>query len=192
MQPLTFAIIGCIAFLGTVLYLNSDTFNLKCTIAHKDGKTYCVRDSDRVQESVELLAEATGKLKEMVDYLHQNYPQDERVKLLIKNFNPNRIVETLPTSEFTAYSEDKGSKLAFCLRKDKDSMQLIDLNTLTFVGLHELSHLLTTSIGHKQEFWTNFKFVLENAVEAGIYTPIDYSKKPKNYCGLMIDNNPLY
>jgi hypothetical protein len=70
--------------------------------------------------------------------------------------------------------------------------KLIDINTLTFVALHELSHIMTESIGHKQEFWTNFKFMLKHAVKEGIYEPIDYSKSPEDYCGLMIDDNPLF
>ena len=118
--------------------------------------------------------------------------KDSVCQRLVKNFNPNHIVETLPTSEFTAYSEGKGYKLAFCLRKHKNQMKLIDINTLTFVALHELSHLMTESIGHKQEFWNNFKFMLKHASEEGIYEPVDYSKSPTDYCGLMIDDNPLF
>lgn len=77
----------------------------------------------------------------------------------------------------TAYSENKGEKLAFCLNKKKeDDNNLIDINTLTFVAIHELSHIMTVSIGHKQEFWQNFKFLLENAKTANIYEPIDYKK----------------
>jgi hypothetical protein len=187
-----YALIIGIVFILAMFYLNSDTFNLKCIVAHKDGNKYCVRDSDRLQESVELLAEATHRMKQMVDYMKQKYPQDDRVQLLVKNFNPKKIVETLPTSEYTAYSEGKGAKLAFCLRKHKHEMHLIDINTLTFVSLHELTHLMTKSIGHKKDFWDNFKFMLENAQDNGVYDPVDYSKKPSEYCGLTIDNNPLF
>jgi len=182
-------ILVCIA---CAFYLNSDYFNLVCVIAKRDGNTYCVRDSDRIQKSVELLAQATERMKEVVQSLKEKYPEDKRVIRLSKNFNPNRIVETLPTSEFTAYSEGKGVKLAFCLRKHKDKMKLIDINTLMFVALHELTHLMTESIGHKQEFWNNFKFMLKHASEEGIYEPVDYSKSPTDYCGLMIDDNPLF
>ena len=181
-----------IIFLALTFYLNSDTFNLTCVIAKRNGNTYCVRDSDRIQQSVELLAEAVERMKKMVAYLKDKYPQDKRVLRLVENFNPHKIVETLPTSEFTAYSEGKGAKLAFCLRKHKNEMKLIDINTLIFVALHELSHLMTESIGHKQEFWINFKFMLKNAVEEGIYKPVDYSKSPEDYCGLIIDDNPLF
>ena len=87
----------------------------------------------------------------------ETYPDRENVQRLVANFNPNKVMETLPTSEFTAYSEDKGKKLAFCLRKYKDKMTLIDVNTLSFVAIHELGHLMTESIGHKDEFWNNYK-----------------------------------
>ena len=119
-------------------------------------------------------------------------PDDERVKRLVNGFNPQKIMETLPTSELTAYSENKGEKIAFCLNKNKVDDDLIDLNTLTFVAIHELSHIMTKSVGHKQEFWENFKFLLTNAKEAGIYNPVDYKKKPKEYCGMTINDNPYY
>lgn len=187
-----YLLIGCIVFVLAMFYLSSDAFNLKCIVAHRDGQTYCVRDSDRLQESAELLAEATVRMKEVVNTLQDKHPNDERIRLLVANFNPRRIVETLPTSEYTAYSEGKGTKLAFCLRKHKYEMQLIDINTLTFVALHELTHLMTKSIGHKPEFWENFKFALEHAEEIGVYAPVDYSKKPSEYCGLTIDSNPMF
>ena len=44
---------------------------------------------------------------------------------------------------------------------EKDN--LIDEHTLMFVSIHELSHVMTKSIGHKQEFWDNFKYLLTGA-----------------------------
>ena len=61
-----------------------------------------------------------------------------------------------------------------------------------FVAIHELSHTMTKSIGHRSEFWSNFKFMLENAKEAGLHEPIDYSKTPKEYCSMKITDNPYY
>jgi hypothetical protein len=75
---------------------------------------------------------------------------------------------------------------------DADNNNLIDDNTLMFVAIHELSHIMTKSIGHKTEFWQNFKFLLENAKESGIHTPVDYKKEPKEYCGMTIHDNPYY
>jgi len=69
---------------------------------------------------------------------------------------------------------------------------LIDENTLTFVAIHELAHVMTESVGHKTEFWQNFKFLLKNAVNIKLYTPIDYKKKNQKYCGMTITDNPYY
>tara|TARA_X000001036_G_scaffold439231_2_gene489590 strand:+ start:948 stop:1391 length:444 start_codon:yes stop_codon:yes gene_type:complete len=145
-----------------------------------------------MEGSADLLADVTMRLKKLVAYMGKTYPTRENVKRLVKNFNPKRVVETLPNSTYTAYSENKGEKIAFCLEEKKGENKLIDLNTLTFVGLHELAHTMTVSIGHKPEFWQNFKFLLENAVKIKIYTPIDYNKQQVSYCGMDITDNPLY
>ena len=49
----------------------------------------------------------------------KTYPERDNVKRLVKNFNPQRVSETLPTSSYTAYSENKGEKLAFCTTTTK-------------------------------------------------------------------------
>jgi hypothetical protein len=184
--------IGFVLFICLKVYYDSDAFNLKCIIASKDGNIYCVREREKLQLAANLLADVTKKMKDIVAYMKVTHPSDERTKRLVKGFNPKKISETLPTSELTAYSENKGEKLAFCLNKTKNGNRLIDINTLTFVALHELSHIMTESIGHKQEFWENFKFLLENAKESGVYDPVDYKKNPQEYCGMTIDDNPYY
>lgn len=174
------------------IYYDSDAYNLKCIISNVDGNTYCVRERAKLELASDLLAKVTKKCTDLVNYVAKKYPKDEDVQRLKKNFNPTRISETLPTSEHTAYSENKGEKLAFCLNTTKEGNKLIDLNTLTFVAIHELSHVMTKAEGHKQVFWQNFKFLLENAKEANIYQPINYKKEPKEYCGMNITDNPYY
>jgi hypothetical protein len=174
------------------LYFDSDAFNLKCIISGVDGNTYCVRERSKLQLVADLLAKVTQKLKKLVIHMSEKYPDRENVIRMKENFNPKRIQETLPTSVHTAYSENKGEKLAFCVTKEKNGMELIDENTLTFVAIHELSHIATKSIGHNEEFWNNFKFLLKNAKEIGIYNPEDYKKKPKEYCGMKITDNPYF
>ena len=69
--------------------------------------------------SVNLLSLTTNRCKKVVDHIGEKYPDEDRVKRLIENFNPQKIYETLPTSEHTAYTENKGEKLAFCLNKER-------------------------------------------------------------------------
>ena len=174
------------------IYFESEMFNLKCIVSDEDGNTYCVRETPKLELVADLLAKVTRKLKKLVKYLGEKYPTRENVQRLVKRFNPKKIMETLPTSKFTAYSENKGEKLAFCTTTTKEGSKLIDENTLTFVALHEISHIATESIGHKKEFWENFKFILKNAKSIGIYEPKDYKKNPKKYCGMTITDNPYY
>ena len=174
------------------IYFESDMFHLKCIVSDEDGNTYCVRETPKLELVADLLARTTEKLKQLVAYLKEEYPNRENVKRLAEKFNPRKISETLPTSKYTAYSENKGEKLAFCTTTTKEGSKLIDENTLSFVAIHELGHVMTESVGHTKEFWQNFKFLLKNAVKIGIYEPIDYKKKPKNYCGMQITDNPYY
>ena len=186
-------IVFFIVVLGIKIYMDSDAYNLKCIISSVDGNKYCVRDRKKLEEAADLLAEVTRNCKMLVFYMKEKYPDDERVKRLVDGFDPKRINETLPTSELTAYSENKGEKIALCLRKkNKENAPLIDLNTLTFVAIHELSHIMTLSIGHEPEFWENFKFLLINAETIKIYKPVDYKKSPKPYCGIPISDNPYF
>ena len=152
-----------------------------------------MRERAKLQEAADLLAKMTVKCKKLVEYTGEKHPDMENVKRLVKGFNPKKIMETLPTSEYTAYSENKGEKLAFCLnRKKGENANLIDEDTLLFVAIHELSHIMTLSIGHKKEFWDNFKFLLENAKASGIHNPVDYKKTPQEYCGMNIHDSPYY
>jgi hypothetical protein len=175
------------------LYYNSDLFQLKCIISNIDGEQYCVRERNKLDLAANLLANVNKNLTGVIKYCDEHYSKKECVIRMKKDYNPKKIMETLPTSKYTAYSQNKGEKLAFCLNARKDNQeQLIDLNTLTFVALHELAHVATKSVGHTPEFWDNFKFLLIQAEKINIYNPIDYKKNPKNYCGMTITDNPYF
>lgn len=185
---LVIVIIGCL-----YVYFENNDFDLKCIVSGVDGNKYCVRERSKLKEASNLLATVTNKCKDLVAYMNDKHGSEKNVQRLVKGFDQTVIKETLPTSKFTAYSENKGEKLAFCLNKKKQNNEnLIDEHTLMFVAIHELAHIMTLSIGHKTEFWDNFKFLLENAKEAGIHQPIDYSEKPQEYCGMTITDSPYY
>ena len=181
-----------VIFMIVKIYYESDYFQLKCIISEEDGNRYCGRERNKMQLAADLLARTTKKMKLLVKYMIKKYPDKANVKRLKDNFDPKVVVETLPTSEYTAYSENKGQKLAFCVTTTKEGNKLIDENTLTFVAMHELAHCMTASIGHKAEFWQNFKFLIENAKKMGIYKADDYKKNPVSYCGMEITDNPLF
>jgi hypothetical protein len=52
-------------------YMNSDWANLKCIIADKNGKRYCVRDRNNIDDAANLLASAVEIMKKLVNYVAQ-------------------------------------------------------------------------------------------------------------------------
>lgn len=185
--------IGMIIVVAIKIYIDTDYFHLKCIISDIDGKRYCVRERRKLEMAADMLANTTANMQKLVDHCYQEFPNRGNTQRLKEGFNPKTIQETLPTSEFTAYSENKGEKIAFCLDKKKSGKGgLIDPNTLMFVAIHELSHVASESVGHTDEFWKNFKFLLIEAEKIGIYSPIDYKSDPKEYCGMDITDNPYY
>ena len=190
---LGYILIAFVLIIAYRIFQDSEYLNLKCIISDVDGKRYCVRERSKMTLAADLLAKINVKMNKLVKYLGEKYPDRENIKRLVKGYNPKKIMETLPTSEYTAYSENKGEKLAFCLNTEKKKgSRLIDENTLMFVALHELSHVASKSIGHTDEFWNNFKFLIKEAETINIYTPENYKKNSKRYCGTNIVDNPYF
>jgi hypothetical protein len=147
----------------------------------KMWKLYVIKDP-KAYDSVDDVKD-TQKIKE-----YKTFESD--IKRLVSNYNPDVLSENTPDSKFTSYSENKGQKIVFCLRQKSDN-KLVDLNTMMFVGLHELSHLMTKSIGHGEDFWANFKILLRIAIRLGIYKCQDFERESKEYCGTRITDSPL-
>ena len=187
-----YALILLILIVTCKMFYESENFNLRCIVSDVDGKKYCVRETERKQETANLLARITAKLSKLVDATYSKHPDKDSVKRLKAQYKSDKINETLPTSKYTAYSENKGEKLAFCTTVDKNGTEPIDENTLTFVGIHELSHIMSEKIGHGDEFWGNFKFLLKIAAEEKLYNPVDYGKKSVTYCSMKITDNPFF
>ena len=50
---------------------------------------------------------------------------------------------------------------------------------------------MTDEIGHTDKFWANMKYLLEQAIQIGVYNYEDYKQTPQMYCGLEINSTPL-
>lgn len=61
-----------------------------------------------------------------------------------------------------------------------------------YVVIHELAHIGSDSVGHNEEFYTNFIYLLRVAINIGVYQKINYQLYPTNYCGLVINESPFY
>jgi hypothetical protein len=186
-----------VALLGTGLalaYVSSrGVANLTEVKSRTDGKVCKVQNLPDKQEACEKLAEIRTNL----DKLMQKYRDDPatsadpRVKVLLDRYNPDNMCENDIKADSTSYSENKGDKIVVCLRDKAPPHKLVDTNTVMFVVLHEMAHLMTTTIGHTPEFWTNFKRILQDAVSVGVYREVNYDRSPVQYCGMTISSTPI-
>ena len=165
---------------------------VECT-STLDGRSYRVQDLPDKQDAANRLSQVRiGLDKILHEYRQPEYFHDEPTQLLVQRLKIDHLMENDIASQYTSYSENKGERIVLCLRdKTAEPYPLIDINTIMFVTLHEMAHLMTVSSGHTQEFWTNFRRLLQDAMKAGVYTQVNYSRTPVEYCGMMITDSPL-
>lgn len=170
-------------FLRQKLYLEK--------IRASNGNEYLVRNLPDKNEAANKLGSISDSLQNLVNGLNENDDKKgEYIKQLKESFNPEYITENIPGSVYVAYSVNKGEELSLCIR-EKDTEKFIDDNTIIFVAIHELSHIMTPETGHTPLFWDNMKYLLEQASSQGIYMPVDYSQSPVEYCGMDINSTPM-
>jgi hypothetical protein len=167
--------------------------NLKEMKSTKDGKTYSVQDLPQKQEACDMMSEVRMNLDKLMTKYRDDPASaaDPRTKVLLDRFKPENMCENDIHADSTSYSENKGEKIVVCLREKVEPYKLVDINTVMFVVLHEMSHLMTTTVGHTPEFWANFKRILLDATAVGIYTQVNYARSPVAYCGMTISDSPL-
>ncbi len=184
-----------ILVLGSALaYFVYDTYwsgNMEYVQATVDGNEYLVQALPDRQDAANLLAQIRAKLETLVRHLEKMSSDDARTQRLVINFKGAKIQEGQESSKHTSYSINKGEKIVFCIRSKSTKKELVDLNTMVFVALHELAHIATESVGHTEEFWTNFRWILEEAINIGVYVEQDFKSKPQPYCGITITDSPL-
>tara|TARA_B100000902_G_C27230707_1_gene874643 strand:+ start:693 stop:1277 length:585 start_codon:yes stop_codon:yes gene_type:complete len=176
--------------LFTILNKFKENKDITTIISKKDNRKYIVRKLPDAESAADKLAEINNKILILIKSLENKEHNDYtgNVKTLINRFNPDALSETGKDAEYTSYSVNKGQKISICIRNKDNSF--INNNTVIFVVIHELAHVMTDSIGHTEEFWDNMKYLLEKAEEINIYTPQDYNTNPVNYCGMEINSTP--
>ena len=178
------------------LYLESKSSEVKYVKA-KDGKEYLVRNLPDKRQAANKLAMIKRNLDTIVEHLKENkdtedyFSKKDEISLLIENYNPDSLSESSPGNKFTSYSINKGKKIVYCLRSKDGANRLVDENTILFVAIHELAHVMTKETGHVPPFWDNMKFLLKVAIKLGIYKYVDYASKNQEYCGTQITDTPL-
>lgn len=187
-----FLIIFTIIASGFITY-QSKFSSLTYVVSTVDKRKYLVRNEPNKQKAADKLANINLQILDFIEKLTDKYRNNDNFEdiVRIKNrYNPDNMSENTKYSRHTSYSVNKGEQMVVCLRQKEDD-SFVDNNTILFVILHELAHIMTRSIGHTEEFWTNFKFLLKEAEQFKLYKREDYNSKSKRYCGMDITDNPL-
>lgn len=171
--------------------------NDRYAVSSIDNEAYIVRDDYyNKQNAADILARVNVMYVRLIKHLKKNKLDSEwrnHIKYLADNYNPDVIGEHIPWStNYTSYVERKGKKVRFCLRTSGDRNKLHDLNTIKFVAIHELAHMMTYNYGHDDEFWSAFAFLLKEAESIGEIVLINYRYRPQPYCGISINRNPAF
>lgn len=152
-----------------------------------DNRYYVVRKLPDQQQAADLLALINKDMIKLARHMIAKYPQNTSILQLYENYNPNAVSEGSPIRGYTSYSIDKGKKLILCIRQN--NLEFVDKNVVMYVAIHEMAHIMTKEIGHTDSFWQNFRFLVEEAMSIGVYTKVDYSKDPQDYCGIKIQSS---
>ena len=182
-------IIIIILYYNYKIYPNDNMIYERATF---DNDLYLVRDLNDKSKSANMIAKCKKNIISLINYLNNNIKNFPKYKNNVKN-NISKIknIVIMETSadknnyETTSYTINKKT-VVFCIRsKIMDTIH--DINTLMYVLIHELAHILNPIVGHGTEFYEIFKFLLQQSVIINIYTPINYTKFPVNYCGMKIE-----
>ena len=178
-------IVIVLAMTGINYYIkNKDVVIVESNI---DNRKYRIADAPDKQDVANLLAEINRDILKLIEQLKSN--NDEHVQRLCKRYNPDKLGENMEYKSYKAYSVNKGEEIVLCVR-EKDGKLIRDKNTMKFVLIHELAHVMTVENGHPPIFWQNMGYLLKEANKAGIYEAIDYSNNPVYYCGVLVDKTP--
>jgi hypothetical protein len=176
---------------GLILLIQKLPEALEMRRSTVNGKSYGVQE---MLPNANLTADRIAKLEQFttdfMDYLSVRHPNDVRTQRLLDNLTEIKMEESPFEDDTSSYTVNKGELIALCIR-NKEDKDFHDWNTLLFVLIHELGHVASITTGHNEEFLRNFRWLLERANEAGLYTPVDYTKSPITYCGVRVTNNPM-
>ena len=192
----------CFIFIFKYLY-----YNEVCYVETFDEKSYLVRNLPDKENAALMLSNIRTKLINFIDELvleaeQENLEAEEEkqdtelinnykyIKMIKKRLPDSKIKESSANSEYTSYSINKGEELVFCLRSKIDN-KLHDINDIMYVAVHEIAHIGCPEIGHTPLFKKINKFLLERAVNKGLYTFENYRKTQKEYCGITLTSNIL-
>jgi hypothetical protein len=165
-----------------------------------DNQFYSVRNRNNKQTKADLLALIRIKLETIVKSLaNSEHSSNEAVARLIANWNRGVTVKEIGNLETDAAYVINKQYMSFCL--PDDTVKSLDkINLMTYVGIHELAHIMSIETGHGEEFVKNFMFLLNYSKglkyldpvtqkELPVYIQLDKLNTDDNYCGVPLINS---
>lgn len=154
-----------------------------------DGNVYKVKNNYKkhMEKVGSLLHKMWKKTQTLCDYIELHYSESEYKRLLRKR--NVKFEEINPKYEGeAAYSINKGEKIGICVYNK--NRFILDENTMFFVVMHELAHVMSVKYAHDKEFWNNFSKLIDISEKIGLYQYQDYNEDSETFCGHEITNNP--
>lgn len=164
--------------------------NCFCGIQNFDNN-YVVNDNN-IEQKIKNLSILKQRTKSLIDELKKSkYNKDNAVRKLFRNWSGEiHEKEINIENNVLAYNTNKGEKINICLKNPITDKSINDINTMFFVTMHELAHVMTNDYKHNKEFWDNFRFLIQFAIEKDLYDYVDYNDHPVEFCGNIISSNP--
>ena len=165
-----------------------------------DNRFYSVRNSYGKETKADLLALINLKLDTIVKQLQESSNRENpAVARLVANWNRGVTIKEIGKLESDAAYVINKQFMSFCLPDDISS-SLSKINLMTYVGIHELAHIMSNETGHGDEFIKNFEFLLNYAKQINyldplsnkylpVYIPLNKLNTDDNYCGIALINS---
>jgi predicted metal-dependent hydrolase len=188
------SILGVICFYK---YIYDGTDYVKSNL---DNNYYKVRSKEGKEEKANLLAIMYTKLNTIVNSLEKSsYSTNVNVQRLITNWKKGVTIKEIGKMESEAAYVINKQYMSFCL-PENTSKTIDNLNLMTYVGIHELAHIMSNETGHGNEFIQNFEFLLNYSKTLNYYDPLLKTNMPvyiqlnklntaDNYCGVSLVNS---
>lgn len=189
---LVVAVIASVLLLSWVvrllLYGSSGTYD---TFVSSSGKRIhlLTAGSDAEMKTKSLVFDRLARdMDAIVGWCVENaYPNEPDARRLERNWRAVDIHETTHT-DHVAYVVDKNRDFKLCITTTEGGRE--NENTMRFVVIHEMAHMMSETYGHNDEFHDHFIDLLRVANHLKLYAPEMFSINPMTYCGTTISVSP--
>jgi len=164
-----------------------------------DHEYYLVRDVADKKMACNMLALIKKNINILINELYSKKDNEYKDYNQYINRLESRIMNTIISENSgrgkeTSYSVNKGYELVLCLRSKKNWNTFHDPNLITYVVLHELSHIASPTYepeynNHGPVFKKIFSFLTIVAISKGLYQKIDFKNSAEEYCGIYITDS---